>query len=70
MNLKELTREAAELVMSFPRNIDQYCECVDKISKFICIQISIGLDKGNGVIENFTDDDHSCDFECECSNEL
>lgn len=63
MNLKELTREAAELVMSFPRNIDQYCECVDKISKYICIQISIGLDKGNEAIKHFTDDDYSCDFE-------
>lgn len=70
MNLKELSHEAAELVMSFPRNIDKYCECVEKISKFICIQISIGLEKGNATIKHFIDDDYSCDFECEYSNEL
>lgn len=40
----EISFEAADLIMNFPNKIDEFCDCVKKISKFLCIEISDKLD--------------------------
>ncbi|XP_055301244.1 uncharacterized protein LOC129567897 [Sitodiplosis mosellana] len=47
LNLADISLEAAALVMDFPNKIDEFCECIKKISKFICVQMSDTLEKEN-----------------------
>lgn len=44
MDLDELSLEAADLIMYYPWNVDAYCDCIRKLSKYICIRISSELD--------------------------
>lgn len=59
LNLEELSLEAADMVMSYPCESSQLCDCVRKISKFICIQISLETNKDSDY-ESF-DDESSTD---------
>lgn len=65
LNLEDLSSEAADLIMTFPNDVDQYCECVRKLSKYICIQISIELDSDNANAEFVINEDYSSESECE-----
>lgn len=65
LDLNQLSLEAADLVMDFPGSVNQYCECVRKLSKFICVQMSHELVKNVAEDENVTDDHHSSESDCE-----
>lgn len=48
--------------MSYPWEVEPFCECVRKISKYICVQI-------NDVIENDVNGDCDNESEDELSSE-
>lgn len=45
MNLWESSLEAADLVMNFPNNIDEFCQCIKKLAKYICVLLNERLEK-------------------------
>lgn len=47
LKLDEMSFEAADLVMNYPNRPEQFCECVRKLSKFICVEINAKLEKQN-----------------------
>ncbi|XP_055301186.1 uncharacterized protein LOC129567856 [Sitodiplosis mosellana] len=48
-NLWEMSLEAADLVMNYPNNRDEFCRCIKKMSKFICVLLNDRLEKENIV---------------------
>lgn len=49
-NLSELSNEAADVIMQYPWQVDQFCDCVRKISRFICVQIDTDLNSVDNSI--------------------
>lgn len=43
----DISSQAAELVMNFPNRVNEFCDCVKKISKLICVQLSDKLEAEN-----------------------
>lgn len=44
LNLNEISFEAADIVMNYLTQPAQFCECVCRLSKFICIEVSLKLE--------------------------
>lgn len=47
LDLVEIAQEAAELVMIFPQKHIEFCQIVEKISKYVCAQIYTKLQENN-----------------------
>lgn len=61
--LNDLSFKAIDLISSFPADVDDLCDCIQKISKWICNEISLELDLNqeniNDCILETTDEDES-----------
>lgn len=44
LNLNEISFEAADIVMNYLTQPAQFCKCVCRLSKFICIEVSLKLE--------------------------
>lgn len=54
LDLSELSNEAADVIMQYPWRVDRFCDCVRKISRFICVQINNDLNTVDDRIQTDT----------------